>query len=142
MTRTRFGAVRAVVVAAAVAVIAACTGPGGVDDTTLFAQIGELDGVSSADLEFASDITSGSRYRGEVAIDPALTGDAYTCTVRRVAEILWQGKRTSSSSVVLVHGEKRSTLGAGDLSEAYGPRPSEPRASATVSPCPAPTPRP
>ncbi|QGQ20254.1 hypothetical protein GC089_14930 [Cellulomonas sp. JZ18] len=117
--------------------LGACSLPpgSGVPDDVLAEQIGEIPGVTSVTLEYRSDWTRGKRYAGEIVADPALSEPEVRCVVRQVSEILWQGRRTTDSSLVLVHGDQRATLLMGDRSDTFGPRPDRPRPTATVTPC-------
>lgn len=117
--------------------LGACSLPpaSGVPDDVLAGQIDELPGVTSVTLEYRSDWTRGNRYAGEIVADPALSEEEVRCVAAQVSEILWQGRRTTDSSVVLVHGDERATLLLGDQSDRYGARPSRPRPTATVTPC-------
>ncbi|AEE47356.1 hypothetical protein [Cellulomonas fimi] len=136
--RRRLG--RFVATVSAVVLLASCalgSSSGAVDDETLFQQIEDLDGVASTeDLRFVSDMTRGQRYAGEIVLDDSLTEDEAACVSRQLYELFWQGRRASDSSVVVVHGDTRGTMvAASGLEDLYGPRPTEPRASATISPC-------
>lgn len=139
VTPRRRSARRAPATLVGIALLTACglsTPSGPVDDETLFAQIQGLDGVTSADLSFVSDMTRGDGYDGTIVLDESLTEDEAACVSRQVYEIFWQGRRASDSSVLVIHGDTRGTMvAASGLEDLYGPRPTEPRASATISPC-------
>lgn len=123
-------------VAAAALVACSPSSSSGVPDDVLVEQIAGLPGVTSVTLEFQRDPTYGPHYEGEIVVDPALSEAEVTCVRAQAWEILWQGRRTQTSSVSFVHGDDRiGSFGDGDGTDLYGPRPTEPRATATITPC-------
>ncbi len=94
----------------AAAALVACSpsSAGSVPDDVLLDQISGLDGVTSASLEFQSDPTYGPHYEGEIVVDEdLLLGQGQPGACRHSLEILWQGRTTQTSSIVLVWGEER-----------------------------------
>ncbi|MFC8193727.1 hypothetical protein ACFUMH_18890 [Cellulomonas sp. NPDC057328] len=123
--------------ALAVAVLTGCApSVGSVDDETLFEQMRTVPGVETVDVRFERDPTYGPHYEGEIVLEPGLSEDAVACVVVQVRENLWQGRETQTNGVALVHDDRRELLTVDDvLEERYGPRPSQPRESATLTPC-------
>ncbi|QGQ18394.1 hypothetical protein GC089_02895 [Cellulomonas sp. JZ18] len=136
MVRGRRGAVVPAVVL--VAVLAGCVPPfGSVDDETLFEQMRAVPGVESVEVEFQQDPTYGPHYDGEIALEPGLTEDERRCALRSISELFWQGRDTQTDGVSVSWDGESALLTVSDgLAERFGPRPSEPRASATLTPCP------
>ncbi|QGQ18393.1 hypothetical protein GC089_02890 [Cellulomonas sp. JZ18] len=126
----------AVALVAGLALGACSTPSSGVPDDVLVEQIAGLPGVTSVTLEFQRDPTYGPHYEGEIVVDPGLTEEEARCVSAQAWEILWQGRRTQTSSVSFVHGDDRiGSFGDGDGTDYYGPRPAGPRATATITPC-------
>lgn len=130
---------RGLAVVVAVLVLAGCgggSGAGPVPDDVLFAQVADLPGVESADLTYSSDVTRGQRYTGAVVVPADATDDELGCVAGQVAEILWQGRPDATSHVVVRRGDEQGVLvGIPDDLTRFGPRPTEPRPSATITPC-------
>lgn len=121
-----------------VAALAGCApSVGSVDDETLFEQMRTVPGVESVDVEFQRDPTYGPHYDGEIALEPGLSEDEVRCAVRGLRELFWQGRETQTDGVSILSDHGRELFTVPDASaDRFGPRPSEPRESATVTPCP------